>query len=249
MINLIKMELYKLKRQKLVMILLAAVVALSAFSAFSEINLLMVNGPIGGKASFANAFQDVFMLFLIAVFGGFYIGADFSNRTIQAELARGHRRVDLIAAKALVFVVGSGILMLLYPVTVCLIHTVKFGWGEEFDVQAAAYVIRVALLGSVLNMGTASIYVCLAFLCRDVPKTICACFAFPVVFSAVSSTLGARVAMIGKVLDDSTLSQLKYIVSDGMTVGRGVGAVVAAVVTAAAAMAISYWAFVGAEIR
>lgn len=250
MLNLINTEFYKLKRQKLIMILLIAVIAISAFSAFSEINLLTTpDHYVSGKESFANAFQDVFMLFVIAVFAGFYIGSDFTNRTIQAALSRGHRRLDIIFSKAVVFSISASFIMLLYPVTVCIIHTLKFGWGAPFHIVSVFYLCRVAILGSILNIGTANIYVCFAFLCRDIPKTICVCFAFPIVFSAISSTLGRQIAVIGRLFDYSTLSQLKYIVGDQLAISALMPVILSTLITIIISLALSSYFFSQAEIK
>lgn len=250
MLNLVKMEVFKLKRQKLLVVLFAAVIAISAFSAFSQINLLTIpENPVTGKMSFANAFQDIFMLFIIAIFAGFYIGSDFSNRTIQAELARGHKRIEIIVSKSFVFSIGASLIMLLYPITVCIIHTVKFGWGEPFGLVSILYVLRIALFGSILNIGTASIYVCLAFLCRDIPKTICVCFAFPVIFSAISSTFGKQIPMLGELLDFSTLSKLKYIVNDQLSFHVLISAILSTCVTIIVTLTLSNYLFSKAEIK
>lgn len=249
MYNLIKTEFYKLKRQKLLAVLFIAVIAISAFSAFSEMSLSTSGEPVSGKMSFTNAVQDIFMLFVIAVFAGFYIGSDFSNRTIQAELSKGHRRSDVVFSKAFVFSIIAGLMMLLYPVTVCLIHVMQYGWGEPFSMLSVLYLLRVALLGFILNMGTASIYVCFAFLCRDIPRTICVCFAFPVAFSAISGTLGKQVPALGKLFEYSTLSQLKYIVNDNLKTTAVIAAAASACITVFAALLLSSYIFSKAEIR
>lgn len=250
MLNLIQTEVYKLKRQKLTAILILVVIAISAFSAFSEIHLLAAPGNlVTGKMSFSNAFQDIFMLFIIAVFAGFYIGSDFSNRTIQWELSRGHKRLDIIVSKACVFSISASLIMLLYPITVCLINTIKFGWGEPFDMFSLFYLIRVTLLGSILNIGTACIYVCLAFLCRDIPGTICVCFAFPVVFSAINSSLGKQLPIVGKLLDFSTLSQLKYIVEDRVSIGSFITIIGSTFATIIIFLLIGNYFFSKAEIK
>ena len=44
MFNLIKTELFKLRRQKIIIVLVMVVMAISAFSAYSEINLLTEPG-------------------------------------------------------------------------------------------------------------------------------------------------------------------------------------------------------------
>lgn len=250
MYNLIKAELYKLKRQKLFIVLFLIVIALSSFSAFSEINLITTpTNPIMGKDSFANAFQDIFMLFVIAVFAGFYIGSDFSNRTIQAELSRGHKRADIVYAKAFVYSLSASALMLLYPTTVCIIHTITFGWGEVFNISSILYLFRITLLGSILNTGTACIYLCFAFLCRDIPKTICVCFAFPILFSAINSTIGKSIPIIGTILDYSTLSQLKYIVIDRFSIESLFPVILSACITILITITISNYFFSKAEIK
>lgn len=250
MINLINSELYRLKRQRLIPVLVIAVAAISAFSAFSELSQLSASGIIAnGKSSFSNAFQDIFMLFAIAVFAGFYIGSDFSNRTIQAELSRGHSRLDIILSKAFVFSISASVIMLLYPVTACLVYTLNFGWGEPFGMASVFYILRTAILGSVLNAGTASIYICIAFLCRDTPKTICLCFVFPVVFSAISSTIGRQVPIIGKLLDYSTLSQLKYIAADKLGAMSVIAVIFSACITIIISLVLAGCFFSKAEIK
>lgn len=250
MLNLVRSEIFRLKRQKLPLVLCVAVIAISAFSAFSRMNLLSEPGnPVYGRQSFADAFQDISMLFLIAVFAGFYIGSDFTNRTIPAGLAGGHRRRDVLFSKAFVFSTAAGLLMLLYPVTVCVIHTLRFGWGGQFGASSAIWLLRVAFLGSALNIGTACIYVCIAFLCRDIAGTICVCFAFPVVFSAISTTLGKWIPAVGTLLDYTTLSQLKYIVADRPGAGAAVSAGLSVWITAAAALLTAEYVFSKAEMK
>ena len=211
------------------------VMAISAFSAYSEINLLTEPGnPVRGRDSFANAFQDIFMLFVIAAFSGFYIGSDFSNRTIQAELSKGHRRLDIIFSKAFVFCISAGFIMLLYPVTVCLIHTIKFGWGDLFNMQEVLYLLRVSFLGIVLNIGTASIYVC---------------FAFPILFSIIDSTIGKKIDLVGRLFEYSTLSQLKYIVNDNLSISTILIVFLSSCITIFISITLSGYFFSNTEIK
>lgn len=250
MLNFIRAEFFKLRKQKLIPVLFIAVIAISVFSAFSEINLRMTpEHVVTGKESFANAFEDITMLFIVAVFAGFYIGSDFTNRTIQAGISGGYKRMDLILSKAVVFSIGAAAIMLLYPVTAGLIHTINSGWGVPFGFSELFYLLRTAVLGSVLNIGTAGIYVCLAFICRDIPKTICACAAIPVVFSVISSTVGSRISVVGRLMDYSTLSSLKYIASDTLTMPAVFTVVFSACVTMILALAVGNYCFSTAEVK
>ena len=250
MLNLIKLEFYKLKKQNIFKILLLAVIAVSAFSAFSEMRILATEGLLGGgRTSYANAFQDIFMLLISAIFAGFYIGSDFSNKTIHSQLSQGHSRLDIVISKTLVFFIGTSIIMMLYPITVALINTVKFGWGEPFTIISVFYILRVAVLGVILNIGTTSIFVLIAFLCRDIPKTICISLAFPVLFSALSSTLGNMVPGILKIINFTTLSQLKNIVGDTISTSTIITVLLSAGITVIVIISLSNLLFAKAEIK
>lgn len=250
MFNLIRLEFYKLRRQWLFKLLLLAVIAISAFSAFSEMQIMAGAGILGsGKIGFANAFKDMFMLFISGIFAAFYIGSDFSNKTISAQLAQGHSRLSVILAKTLVFFMGTSLIMLLYPLTVAIIHTFAYGWGEPFTVVSLLYILRVAALGAMLNMGTTSFFVLFAFWCRDIPKTICACFAFPILISAISATLGKAIPLIQRILGFTTLAQLSHITKEMILPSTVVTALLSAAITVIIAISFSYLLFAKAEIK
>lgn len=250
MYNLIKLEFYKLRKQSLFKMLLLAVIGISVFSAFSEMRILETEGLIGsGKAGYANAFKDMFMLFISAIFAGFYIGSDFSNKTIQSQISQGHKRLEVIIAKSVVFFFGTSIIMLLYPVTASVVQTFTYGWGEPFVVASVAYILRVAALGIILNIGTTSIFILFAFLCRDISKTICICLAFPVLISAISATLGNAVPVIGNILRFTTLAQLGNIVGDAILPSTVFTVVFSATVTVIVIISLSNALFARAEIK
>lgn len=249
MLNLIKLEFYKLRKQRSFKILLLAVIAISAFSAYSEIRLLTANGLLGsGKMGFANAIQDMFMLFMSAIFAGFYIGSDFSNKTIQSQLSQGHSRLEVLLSKALVFFIGTSMIMLLYPITVSIIHTFKYGWGEPFALASLLYVLQVAFFGVILNIGTTSVFVLIAFLCQDVPKTICFCLAFPVVISLLNSTLGG-LPVIGNILRFTPLAQLTNIVGNDIMPTTVLTVFLSASITVVIMLSICNLLFAKAEIK
>lgn len=239
MINLLKLEFYKLKQQKTYRILLLVVIAISAFSAFSEVMYVASGDAIYGKEAFIKASQDLFMLFSAGIFAGFFIGSDFTNRSISAMIAHGHSRRAVILAKAIVYLLASSIMILLYPITASLVHTYAFGWGEPFTPAAVLFLLRAALLSTLLNAGAASIFVLFGFLCQDTAKTICCSLAFPVALVLVNSTLGSMLPLLQKAISFTPMAQLKYIaltplpaaVLVGMLTSAGVAALIALIVT------------------
>lgn len=250
MLNLIKLEFYKLRKQRIFKVLLLAVIAISAFSAFAEIrNSAADNLLMSGKTSYANAFKDIFMIFISGIFAGFYIGSDFSNKTIQSQLSQGHSRLNIVISKAIVFFIGTSIIMLLYPMTACIINTIKFGWGEPFTITSILYILRVAVLGILLNIGTTSISVLFGFWCRDIPKTICVCLAFPILFSLLGSTLGNAVPIIGKIMNFTTLAQLGNIVGNSISPAAIMVVLLSSAITVTVIISLSNLMFAKAEIK
>lgn len=248
--NLIKLEFYKLKKQKIYKMLLLAVIIISALSAYSEMSALSANGILSsGKVSYINAFRDISMLFVSAMFAGFFIGSDFSNKTIQSQLSQGRSRWEVVVSKALVFFSGTSMIMLLYPITVSFIHTFKFGWGEPFTMISVVYILRVALLGAILNIGTTSIFVLFAFLCRDIPKTICLSVFSLVLFSVLSSILGNTFPVMRKIISFTTLAQLNHIADDIILPSMIISVLLSAGVTAVIAISLSNVLFAKAEIK
>ena len=74
MINMIKMEFYKLRRQKIFYIILLFVGVIAVMSSISAMSL---NINLNGKTQYVEMFQDVSMLFACAIFVAMYIGNDF----------------------------------------------------------------------------------------------------------------------------------------------------------------------------
>lgn len=243
--NLLKMEWYKLRKQRAFKVLLLVVVGLAIFSALAEGDLMLSDS---GKMGLANAFADIFMLLPGAVFAGFYFGGDFAHKTIQTLLAQGYSRSQVLWAKTIVFWVGISIMLLLYPLITVVVKTIEFGWGEAFTMASVGYILRVLILGSILNLGTTSVFILIAFLCRDIPKTICFCLAFPVVFSGFSATVGQWVPMIGKLIGWSTLAQLQEITAANLSFTDVLLALLSAGVTMLVMLFLSQMLFAKAEI-
>lgn len=139
--------------------------------------------------------------------------------------------------------------MLLYPITVSAVHTFAYSWGEPFTIASVAYILRVAVLGIILNIGTTSIFILFAFLCRDIAKTICLCLTFPIVISAISGTLGKSIPVIGNILQFTTLAQFNNIIDDTILPSTVLMVLVSATATVIVVISLSNMLFAKAEIK
>lgn len=211
MINLIKLEIYKLKRLNLFKMIILFVVAISALSAISALNIKTEDGLIlAGRTQYVNNFHDIAMLLVNAILAGAYIGIDFNNRTIQAQIARGQTRKNIFISKITGYILATSIITLVYPVVGATIVTIKNGWGEIITIKEILYILFVAVEGIILNIGTSSFFVLFVFTFRDVTKSICFCLAFPVLFSFVKP-LFSNIPVLNIFVDLLTLSQMRNI--------------------------------------
>lgn len=113
MFNLIKADLFKLRKS-------AAVRVLSFITVIGAAVMLMMAYWIPRNDSLSQ-FNDIGFLFsdvnvmsiLGSILAGWYIGGDFDNKTTQDAVAGGYGRFTVIAGKAVVY--GIGLLLLLVP--------------------------------------------------------------------------------------------------------------------------------------
>lgn len=210
MINLIKLELYKLKRLSLYKIILVFVIVISAFSSFSALNFTAAGSALTGKVQYISNFHDIAILLVNGIFASAYIGLDFNNRTIQAQISRGQLRKNILLSKSICYVAASSVITLIYPVVGAVIVTSQNGWGTTVTTQEILYMLLAAAEGILLNIGTSSFFVLIVFSLRDVTRSICFCLAFPVLFSLIKPLL-SEIPVINLIINLFTLSQIRNI--------------------------------------
>jgi ABC-2 type transport system permease protein len=201
---MIKMEFYKLRKQRIFYVILLFVGVISVMSSISAMSL---DVNLNGKTQYVEMFHDVSMLFACAVFVALYIGNDFNSRTIQYQVASGHSRKDIIIAKLLGFMVASQMIIILYPVIGAITVTINRGWDVSVSCQEIKYIILTLIESIVLNIGTSSYFVLFAFVCRDITKTICLSVAFPIVLSIIKPFI-AIIPILRYLIDLMSISQI-----------------------------------------
>lgn len=80
-----------------------------------------------------------------SLFAAFFIGEEFSRRTFDIGIISGCSRRHLFAAKAVVFLCGLSVILLLYPLVATGITSVAIGFGP-WNVEIAAHLVRTILL-------------------------------------------------------------------------------------------------------
>lgn len=171
MLNLIKVEFYKLKRSKFFygMIILMVLQALTVYILSPHLK-----GMSGKKALLDGFAVEQFMvgMIMIAVFAGDYIGSEFSTGCIKNLISYGHIRKNIIIAKSIVFYIGVAIITSIYPIVTTVINSVLYGYGMPFTFQSVINFIAITLFMMLAYIGIASIALAIAFISKNMIITI-----------------------------------------------------------------------------
>ncbi|OMF91387.1 hypothetical protein [Paenibacillus sp. FSL R7-0337] len=163
---LIKAELYKLVHDKSFFILSALSVMLGSF-------LMLDQGQLTGYDSVsASLYNAPILMLLTCVFGALYLGKDFADHTLYHMICAGHSRNHVFFSKAILFIVGSNIILLLQPILSIAYNTGSHGWGGHSFGSDSSKVIALFFTTAVLNSAMCGISLLMAFICRDIGKTL-----------------------------------------------------------------------------
>ena len=98
MTNLLKVELYKLKKFKLGYIAVIFMFVVGAMYGYKLSNKFFTNTK-NTAAAFSNTVCDTSFVFIIAIITALFIGKGFSNRTICNEIKLGYNRFHILLSK------------------------------------------------------------------------------------------------------------------------------------------------------
>lgn len=213
MINLIKTELLRLINLRILPFLLLLSLAFSyvILDKLFGNSIDTANFLSSGQAAFPYSFSTNVTILGPAIFGGFYLGSDFTQRTLQQQVANGHSRKALVLAKGIVFSVISFGLMMITPIVTTGVVTLVKGWGADFISETASYMLRVFLLAGLLSISTLGIYSLISFICKDIFKTIFFSLVFTVLFNELGELLVKEGTIFGIFYDFFPLNQLPLV--------------------------------------
>ena len=140
MYNQLKVEFYKLRKSLFFYIAMLGFLTASVLMAVSQISQ---GRDISGQDAFLGSISDTSLLFVLSLFVSYFIGNDFTNRTIDNEIRIGHSRLSTILSRAIIALPFTALLYLFYSVPYALI----MGFVNGFDggVVATDFLIRTPL--------------------------------------------------------------------------------------------------------
>ena len=153
-----------------------------------------------------------------AVLAAFFVGQEFENRTVNIPIMHGHSRMQVFFSKVLAFYITG----LVFSQTVLFVTLFAYYPSWYLQMPAAQF-IQYILLRIVCDLGTLSIPLFLAFLCRDLVRSVSFSAAYALVYTLLAEGSLPVDHALGAALSWHPLHQLSLLAkTDGAGVLAGV---------------------------
>lgn len=223
--NLIRAEMYKLKRNQTFWVLIGTITGLS-----SLLHLLIMKDwwIIYGTAfdsaglSELNALSTLtiplFFNLIVGTLAGFYISTDFSlNSTIKNQIISGNKRSSIFLARFVVFSCGSILITVGIPLLTAMIIIILFGHGDIFTATNLMYLVRAYSLFTLHFLSFTAMVLLIAIVTEDSGKTILFTLLFSIIMFAMDKFM--EVPFIKMLYENTIFYQFsevfKFTISNG----------------------------------
>ncbi|MEJ7175150.1 hypothetical protein WL278_12445 [Staphylococcus caprae] len=173
MINLVKSELYKIKFERSIWIILLMVLAIS-------VNNFGLQTSSSGKEALMSSTRDFVTLFACATYAGMSIGNDFSKRTINKVIISGHTRFTVMLSKLIHFYFGCTIIYFSTAFLITIPYALTKGWGTNLTEVKAVFVYLILTL--FFTLCTSTIMFLIAFIIKETGVATAICIFAMLVF-------------------------------------------------------------------
>jgi len=224
--NLVRVEIYKLNRNKTFWVLVGTIAGLSSLLHFLIItDWWMMSGTefdnVGLSELNALSIFIVLLFFnlIVSTLAGFYISTDFSqNSTIKNQIISGNKRTRIFIAKFLVFSFGSILITVVIPLLTAMIIIILFGYGDIFTFSNLLYLGKAYSLFLLHFLSFTAIVLLIAIVTEDSGKTILFTLLFSIVMFAIEKLNTVR--FIKKLYENTIFSQFSEVFKVTMTNGE-----------------------------
>lgn len=243
MLNLLKMEFYKLRRS----VLFYGIIILTAMENPVIFALSNVYKKDTGKQVLISQFaQQQYLMFLVFIgILAYLIVNEFDSGYIKNLISCGHKRVDIVISKSIMYytaVIAAGIV---FPLTGCIMYTAVNGYGESFSAASLLYILKFIFLILLIYIAMASIEVFVAFVTRSGAFTLAICLSLDAV-SRTLSALAMRSKAVDAVYSKTIYAQCMTIASDNKS---EIQTVIICLITIAVSTLLSIYFFKKADIK
>lgn len=167
MCNQIKVQFFKLRH---FMLFYLALICMAGFGfSYGFVKIASIGGEV--YDAFATTLCDASFMFVSALVGAWFIGSDFSNRTIHHEIALGYSRWSVLLVRELPVLLSGVLMHLVYTLSAVLGTGLKGGFSfDSFSTHDIFWCLTVVLQLIALQ----SIIALISFICAKAPAAITA---------------------------------------------------------------------------
>lgn len=167
MLNIFHIELYKLFQSKIFWIVFI-------ISTFLGIAIpLDSHGYFTAYENIGVSFYNIGLLMIFPILlGGISFGNEFIDRTINNEVCAGHSRLKIFICKVLSYFIGVNLILLLSPAINIIRNNIFHIYTDCNLINDGHVLAKTFLITSLLGMAVSSISIFIAFIFRDIGKTV-----------------------------------------------------------------------------
>lgn len=209
--NLINTNLYKMRKEKymLMLIILEVLLAITTIVLNENLKSTQVTIQNVGEKAFLRALGNISVsLIFLSIFLNLHIGNDIQNRTMSMEITRGFTRREVFISKVVSYMIGSTLLMLVYPFTVGVGTTILHGWGGDNSFLTILQKIIVFVL---VNLSIVSFCVLVQFMAPISTVSLLINTILVGIGSEIILQIRNRNKLIKEVLDYLPVSKIDFI--------------------------------------
>ncbi|MNW45978.1 ABC-2 family transporter protein [compost metagenome] len=224
MYNLIRVEFFKLRKNRSFWTLLFVLSVLSlAYPLLYYFDHQSSGEPQITGAEFLITFisSNAYIIkFGVAVLAGFFISNEYSTGVMKTIASSGNTRGQLFAAKLIVFAVGSMVISLVFPIVSTVEVTLLSGFGHLPEGSAVLFISRAFGLTVLYTAGYAAIGALFTVILIDSGKTIGFSLIFFIMIDTVLIGLGSKIDFFATLYDYSIFKLVDNIGKPGIDSGE-----------------------------
>ncbi|TNJ54256.1 ABC transporter permease [Paenibacillus hemerocallicola] len=210
--NLIKAELFKLRKDRvfrtLLLILAASAVAFPFMFYFDNLSDGDSQTPAIEYLSEALTGNGFIIKFGVSILAGFFIANEYSTGVMKTIASSGSSRGRLFLAKLTGFSVGGMLLSLVFPVILMLTASLLSGFGQLPEEASAYYIVRVAGLTLLYAASFSAVAALFATMLTESGKSIGFSIIFFMMIDWILNVIGSYIPFFKTLYDYSIFKLL-----------------------------------------
>ncbi len=183
MIKLLKAEFYRLKKDKVFLLLLFITCVLALFTLYKYFNGLRESIALDRIIT-----EYLYMYFgiFIAFFVSMFVGKEYTEGFIRNKIVVGHKRSNIYLANLIICVIVGLIVNILYTSIVFLLGTELFGTLQTLNLA------QIIMYSSLIIAIYCTIYNLITMLCKDASVSLIACVIIFIIMFVVMMFISTK---------------------------------------------------------